>query len=71
MLEYKSKCVECCSDNQYGIDVFEDGMLVRSVSEITENRSDIEKLADLCNEMKIELCHLDDIIEDYLTDFCV
>lgn len=71
MLEYKLKCVECCSDNQYGIDVFEDGMLVRSVGKITENRSDIEKLADLCNELKIELCHLDDIIEDYLTDFCV
>lgn len=71
MLKYKLNCVKSCTDSCYGLDVFENETLVRSVREITGSYSDIIEIANMCNELKIELFHFDDIIEDYLTDFCV
>lgn len=56
-------------NNNYGIDVFCDDKLIKYVYNITEIKSDAEKLVNLFNELDIELCHFEDIIEDYLTDF--
>lgn len=71
MIEYKFNCIEYCSENGYGIDVFSKGKLVKSIGGITNNYNDIILLVNMCNELEIELCHIDDIVEDYLTDFCV
>lgn len=71
MLLYEYACKESNSETLYGINVFENGILVYSIEEITGSRSDILRLTNLCNELNIELCHLDDIVEDYLTDFCI
>ena len=71
MLLYEYGCKESNSEPLYGINVFENGILVYSIEEITGSRSDILRLTNLCNELNIELCHLDDIVEDYLTDFCI
>ncbi|MDD6989931.1 DUF6514 family protein [Ruminococcus sp.] len=71
MVEYKFNCIEYCSVNHYGIDVFSRGKLVKSIDRITNNYNDIILLVNMCNELEIELCHIDDIVEDYLTDFCV
>lgn len=71
MTEYKVNCVKYCSDNDYGIDVFSRGKLVKSIDRITNNYNDIILLVNMCNELEIELCHIDDIVEDYLTDFCI
>lgn len=57
------------NNNEYGIDAFDNNNLVKSVCGITDIKSDAEKLVNLFNELEIELCHFDDIIEDYLTDF--
>lgn len=57
------------SEKLYGIDIFRKSTLIKSVTSITDNYSDIIKLADMCNELKIELCHFDDILEDYFTDY--
>ena len=56
-------------NDEFGIDAFNDGNLVKSVYGITDIKTDAEKLVNLFNELEIELCHFDDIIEDYLTDF--
>lgn len=71
MIEYKFNCIKYCSGNGYGIDVFSKGKLVKSIGGITNNYNDIILLENMCNELEIELCHIDDIVEDYLTDFCV
>ena len=71
MIEYKLNCIKYCSENNYGIDVISKGKLVKSIDGITNNYNDIILLVNMCNELEIELCHIDDIVEDYLTDLCV
>ena len=56
-------------NDEFGIDAFNDGNLVKSVYGITDLTEDAERLMKLLNELNIELCHFEDIIEDYLTDF--
>ena len=56
-------------NDEFGIDAFNDGNLVKSVCGITDLTEDAERLMKLLNELSIELCHFEDIIEDYLTDF--
>ena len=56
-------------NDEFGIDAFNDGNLVKSVYGITDLTEDAERLMKLLNELSIELCHFEDIIEDYLTDF--
>ena len=42
-----------------------------AVPELTENGAAARQLAALLNELQVEPCHFEDIIEDYLTDFRV
>lgn len=44
-------------------------MLIKSVSGISESFREMTELVEMCNELELELCQLDDVIEDYLTDF--
>lgn len=71
MIIYKINCLKNDRGEEYGIDAFSDGFLLKSVTGITDIYDDITKLRDMCNELEIEICHFDDIIEDYLTDFCI
>ena len=56
---------------EYGIILLDNGAEVFRIPKISENRRDIEELTALLNELKIEPCHFEDIVEDYLTDFSV
>lgn len=67
MIVYKISCI----DSIYGINAYENDILLKQAEQITNSKDEIEKLINICNELEIELCHLDYIIEDYLTDFCV
>lgn len=69
MVIYKINCFKNVTNSKFGIDAFENGMLIKSVEGITDIFEDITQIKDMCNELEIEICHLDDIIEDYLTDF--
>lgn len=53
----------------YGLDVFNQKELLRRYTNISDNQTEITKLIGLCNSLDIEECHIDDIIEDFLTDF--
>lgn len=58
----------------YGIaayaDVREDGTatIVASVHDLTADRQALSELVALCNRLNLSLLHLDDVIEDFLTD---
>ncbi len=71
MTEYKlnKKVVDCLTE--YGIDIIIDNLIIGSIESISENRLDIVALVEMCNELKIEPCQIDYVIEDYLTDFCL
>lgn len=69
MVIYKINSFKSGTHQEFGIDAFENGLLIKSVGGITDIYNDIIRLKDMCNELEIEICHLDDIIEDYLTDF--
>lgn len=69
MIIYKTNHFKDESNEEFGIDVFENGKKIKTVCGITDIKTDVEKLVSLFNELDIELCHFDDIIEDYLTDF--
>lgn len=55
--------------NTFGISAFCGKKLIKSVSGISESFREMTELVEMCNELELELCQLDDIIEDYLTDF--
>jgi len=55
--------------NTFGISAFCGKKLIKSVSGISESFRQMTELVEMCNELELELCQLDDIIEDYLTDF--
>ena len=53
----------------YGIDVIDKERTVRQYANLSDNAEEIKKLVILCNSLDIEECHIDDIVEDFLTDF--
>ncbi len=51
----------------YGIDVFDDkGVLVKEIPDISFNENEMTKLVADCNEFEVDICHIDNIIEDFL-----
>jgi len=50
----------------YGISCIEGEKLVSKVQDLSPNKAEIEKLVNLCNELKLEPCHLNDIAEDFI-----
>ena len=52
----------------YGIDVFDSqsDMLLRSVSDISLEKSAVQLLVSQCNKLCLDIIHLDDVIEDFL-----
>ncbi len=71
MITYKLNITtnELC--NEFGISAFSGDTLIKSVYSITDNKNDVVELIDMCNELELDVCHLDDIVEDYLTDFSI
>lgn len=75
-MEYKYTLIKSTlpsGDNcsaRYGIAAVEehDGVLVilQSVSDISVCSDPLEKLVDLCNELKLDPIHLSDVVDDYL-----
>lgn len=71
MITYTVNCVAYGSRQAYGISAYENNTQIKSVPEISDCIEDINELVRLCNDEEIELCHMEDIIEDFLTDFTV
>lgn len=58
------------SDCRFGIEAETDGGCLRFEC-VTADRAAMETLVGLCNEYQLDSCHLEDILEDFLTDFCI
>jgi hypothetical protein len=69
MITYKLNHTPDDGFNTFGISAFCGKKLIKSVSGISESFREMTELVEMCNELELELCQLDDIIEDYLTDF--
>lgn len=68
MITYKLNHTPEDGFNTFGISAFA-ANAYKSVSGISESFREMTELVEMCNELELELCQLDDIIEDYLTDF--
>lgn len=71
MIIYMLNTSDNNSQQEYGISAYSNGILKKAVYSITSDKQDVAKLVSICNELKVDICHLDDIVEDYLTDFCI
>ncbi len=71
IITYKTNLSADNASYKFGISAFCGDKLLMCVNEITDNESQIKELVDMCNEYELDICHLDDIIEDFLTDFNV
>lgn len=49
----------------YGIEVYENRILVRKLFDVSTDYSALSKLVDSLNKNKIESIHLDSILEDF------
>lgn len=50
----------------YGIAVYRKGCKLQEVLDITTDKKQSERLVELCNREQLSLCHLYDVIEDFL-----
>lgn len=55
----------------YGVALCADGVTLKETPALTDCRLSAEALVKLLNELAVEPCHFEDIIEDYLTDFTI
>lgn len=55
---------------EYGL-ALTDGTKSLSLPRLSENRADINEIAEMLNSLDVDACHFEDIVEDYLTDFRV
>lgn len=55
----------------YGIIVFDDEVHIRTVPDVSLDKSAVQKLVDKFNKYELDPCHLKQAIEDYLYDLCV
>ncbi len=52
----------------YGIMAFKGEKLIRTVADISANKTAVEKLIEKFNEYELDPCHLTQAVEDYLYD---
>jgi hypothetical protein len=52
----------------YGIEVYEDKVLVHKLFDISTDYDALARLVDSLNEDKIDIIHLDSILEDFYLD---
>ena len=57
---------EGISIKTYGIAAYRKGRKLEQRKDVTTEKACLEHLVELCNREKLSLCHLDDVIEDFL-----
>ena len=68
MIKFKTN-FETNKNTEFGIEIFKDDTRIKRLDNLSDDKASIEKLVSVCNDLQIEECHIDDIINDYLTDF--
>lgn len=68
-LEYKILVRKTENHTEYGICLTNSDAVVACIPEIAESKSKIEQLTALLNDLSVEPCHFENVVEDFLTDF--
>lgn len=55
----------------YGIIVFDDNIHIRTIGDISRNKTEVQRLIDKFNKYGLDPCHLTQAVEDYLYDLCI
>lgn len=68
---YTAVCEKLYSDElgeyeSYGIEIRKNGELVCRVSDISTDKDELERLAELCEREELSPIHIYDVIEDFL-----
>ncbi len=52
----------------YGIEVREKGIVLRRISDVFLTHRDARILCSKCNRLKLDVEHIDDVVQDYLAE---
>lgn len=55
----------------YGFAVLSDGRVAAEYADVSDSRAEMERFVAALNELQPDERHIDDILEDFLTDFCL
>lgn len=55
----------------YGIKILTKDLRVVTYENISNQKNELEQLVNLCNDLDVDLCHIEDILDDFMTDFCI
>ena len=50
----------------YGLEAVAEGHVCRHISDISVDAAAVSSLVAQCNQKELDICHLDDVIEDWL-----
>ncbi len=50
----------------YGIAIYNEGKLLRKISDVSTSKNMVNDLCVSCNQLKLNPIHIDDVIEDNL-----
>lgn len=64
-------CEDTGNYTAYGLDIYnaKTEKLIRSIKDICLKKEHLEALIAKCNKLQPNLIHIDDIIEDFLTEY--
>ena len=71
MLQYEISVRVFQNRTEYGIVLKENGKPLKHLPQLSEDGDAVCELAALLNELAVEPCHFEDVVEDYLTDFTI
>lgn len=52
----------------YGIEVREKGTVLHRISDVFSSQQEARKLCWKCNRLKLNIEHIDDVVQDYLAE---
>ncbi|HCA04689.1 MAG TPA: hypothetical protein DEO32_02195 [Ruminococcaceae bacterium] len=53
----------------YGVSARQDNNEIMTIPGVFETIGEAERAVGLLNGLRVDICHFEDVIEDYLTDF--
>lgn len=55
----------------YGITVLTKDSHTVEYPNISDRKNELEQLVNLCNNLEVEHCHFEEILDDFLTNFSI
>lgn len=68
LIEETLENIDCGKYITYGICVQNNGSTLQTIHDLSVDKAEISKLIDKLNTQKLQLCHLEQEVEDFLCD---